>query len=182
MEPRTSVSVPPVHTRRLELVSLSPEFIDSVLGGRRGEAESACGINLPADWPADDERFLRLRLSDMRTNPGIQPWLMRAMVLKDDGRTMAGHIGFHGPPSDSDVAELGYTVFATFRRRGYATEAARALMDWAFREHSVERFRVSISPDNQPSLGMAEKLGFRRIGEQIDEEDGLEIVHELAVG
>jgi len=68
------------------------------------------------------------------------------------------------------------------RRQGYATEAARAMMDWAAREHGVERFFVSIAPDNASSLAMAAKLGFRQVGEQIDEQDGLEYVFELARG
>ena len=54
-------------------------------------------------------------------------------------------------------------------------------MDWAMRQHSVGRFLVSISPDNGPSLSMAVKLGFRQVGEQMDEEDGLELVHELVL-
>jgi RimJ/RimL family protein N-acetyltransferase len=46
-------------------------------------------------------------------------------------------------------------------------------------EHAINRFLVSISPDNEPSLALAEKMGFQRIGEQMDPEDGLEYVFEL---
>ena len=173
--------VPPVQTRRLELESMSPEFIAALLSGRRAEAEAIAGLALPANWPGGDERFLRLRLPQLRADPSIQPWLMRAIVLPDPERTMVGHIGFHGRPNDDGAAELGYTVFPEFRRRGYATEAIRGLMDWALRQHSVRRFLVSISPENDPSLAMAAKLGFRQIGEQMDEEDGLELVHELVL-
>lgn len=93
---------------------------------------------------------------------------------------MVGHIGFHGSPKTVGRAEMGYTVMPNHRRQGYATEAARALMAWAAREHGVARFFVSIAPDNASSLAMAAKLGFRQVGEQIDEEDGLEYVFEIA--
>jgi RimJ/RimL family protein N-acetyltransferase len=51
-------------------------------------------------------------------------------------------------------------------------------MDWARREHAIRHFIVSVSPTNRPSLGMAAKLGFQRIGTQIDEIDGEEYVFE----
>jgi RimJ/RimL family protein N-acetyltransferase len=39
----------------------------------------------------------------------------------------------------------------------------------------------SISPRNEPSLALARKLGFEQVGEQFDEEDGLELVFELTL-
>jgi [ribosomal protein S5]-alanine N-acetyltransferase len=52
------------------------------------------------------------------------------------------------------------------------------MMRWARDEQGVDAFRVSIGPDNHPSLEMAEKMGFIEIGTQMDEIDGLEIVFE----
>ena len=101
------------------------------------------------------------------------------MVLPDEDHAMIGHIGFHGPPQTVGRAELGYSVVPDHRRRGYAIEGARALMDWAASEHGVTSFFVSIAPDNVASLALAAKLGFVQVGEQIDEEDGLEYVFQL---
>jgi RimJ/RimL family protein N-acetyltransferase len=53
------------------------------------------------------------------------------------------------------------------------------MMRWALGGHGITRFRVSIAPDNAPSLALAAKLGFQRTGEQMDPEDGLEYVFEL---
>lgn len=47
-------------------------------------------------------------------------------------------------------------------------------MDWARREHGVRDFVLTISPDNLPSQRLAAGLGFSRIGEHVDEVDGLE--------
>ena len=93
---------------------------------------------------------------------------------------MVGHIGFHGDPKAVGRAELGYSVVPQYRRSGYATEAAQAMMDWAAAAHGVKQFFVSISPDNAASLAMAATLGFKQIGQQVDDEDGLEYVFELA--
>jgi RimJ/RimL family protein N-acetyltransferase len=48
-------------------------------------------------------------------------------------------------------------------------------MDWAV-THGVRRFVVTVSPDNAPSLALVAKAGFRKIGEHIDDEDGLELI------
>ena len=98
---------------------------------------------------------------------------MRAMVLPESGQ-MVGHCGFHGPPGvngpqDPEAVEIGYTVLLPQRRRGYATEAVQALIAWAVTQHKIRRFIASISPSNQPSIGLVTKLGFRQTGTQWDE-------------
>jgi RimJ/RimL family protein N-acetyltransferase len=175
------VDVPPIRSERLDLVSLSPALVEAVLAGRREEAETQLSFPLPDLWPDDVAPFLRMRLEQMRRDPEAQKWLIRALVLRGDEQ-MIGHAGFHGPPGTTGLApgkaELGYTVYPPFRGRGYATEAAVALMDWAESE-GVRQFVASIGPWNEPSLAIARKLGFTQTGEQWDEEDGLELVFEL---
>ncbi|HUF53742.1 MAG TPA: GNAT family N-acetyltransferase [Dehalococcoidia bacterium] len=132
----------------------------------------------PQTGDAHDARFLRMRLEQLRTDTAANLWLVRAVVLrKDSARQLIGHVGFHGPPKDN-AAELGYTIFLPHRRHGHATEAVIGLMDWA-RGRGVERFILSIAPSNAPYLSVARRLGFKRVGRQIDEEDGLEYVFEL---
>jgi [ribosomal protein S5]-alanine N-acetyltransferase len=97
---------------------------------------------------------------------------------------MIGHAGFHGPPGVNavkadDAVEVGYSIFEPYRRRGYATEVVRALIEWASREHEIARFIASISPDNIPSLALVRRLGFRKVGAHWDEEDGEELEFEL---
>lgn len=157
----------------------------ALLAGDRARAEELLGATIPGDWPDEhDARFLRLRADQMRREPETQQWLLRALVLPDESR-MVGHAGFHGPPGVNgpglpDALELGYTVFREFRGRGYATEAALALIDWAAETHGIRRFIASVAPRNEPSLAIIGKLGFVQTGEQWDEEDGLELVFERA--
>jgi len=74
---------------------------------------------------------------------------------------------------------VGYSVFDPYRRRGYATEVVRALIDWASREHGIHHFVASISPGNEPSLALVRRLGFKHTGQHWDEEDGEELEFEL---
>jgi len=177
--------VPRISSERLDLVSMSPVFVEALLDGRRLEAATLIGAALPDAWPdAHDERFLHRRLGQMRRDPELQPWLARALVLREAG-AVVGHAGFHGPPgvngpAQPDAVEVGYTVFPPHRGKGLATEAVRALIAWA-RERGVHRLYASVGPGNEPSLAIVRKLGFVQTGEQWDEEDGRELVFELAL-
>ena len=175
--------VPVVQSARLDLVSMSPAFMTASLNGRRDEAAALIGATLPLDWPGDRaERTMRWRLEQLAHDPSEQPWLLRGMVLRGDpARLLVGYINFHAPPGPEGWAEIGYTVLADFRRRGYAEEAVKAMFDWATREHNVRRFRASVSPINHPSLGLVKKLGFAQIGSQWDDEDGEELVFEVQI-
>jgi RimJ/RimL family protein N-acetyltransferase len=159
---------------------MSPEAMTALLEGRRGEAETVLGAKVPDHFPGHAERLLRIRLEDMRVDPSTAPWLLRAMVLREPGRPMVGHVGFHGKPDARGAVEIGYTVFPEYRRRGFAIESVRAMFRWASVEHRIARFRASVSPGNEPSLRLLAKLGFRQTGTQWDEEDGEELVFELA--
>jgi ribosomal-protein-alanine N-acetyltransferase len=170
--------VPSIRSARLNLVSASPAFMRSSLEGRLDEAAALIGAALPPDWPAGRERTMRWRLADLDVDPAAQPWLLRAVVLRSD-RRMIGHINFHNPPGPERKVEVGYSIYPEYRRQGYALEAVEALFDWATREHGIHRFVASVSPENDPSLGLVRKLGFRQTGRQIDEFDGVELVFEL---
>jgi len=174
-----------IRSARLDLVPFTPEFLRASLDGNLVEAQQLLGVPLPAGWPDIPDTYRR-RLGQLEADPSLQPWLMRGMVLRSTN-CLIGRIGFHDAPGAAYLqelspggAELGYTVFEEHRRQGFATEAAEALMRWARSEHAVTRFVVSVSPANTPSLGLAAKLGFHRIGSHIDEVDGPEDIFERA--
>jgi RimJ/RimL family protein N-acetyltransferase len=172
--------VPTIRTERLELVSMTLSFMEALLAGDTGAAGTAIGAAVPANLREHIEDFLRYRLAQVKADPSIRRWLGRAMVLAEpDGtRRVVGTIGFHGPPDERGRLEIGYSVQASYRRRGFAREAVRAMLDWAATEHDIHRFIASISPTNEASLALTRAFGFVQTGEHIDEIDGLELVFE----
>jgi RimJ/RimL family protein N-acetyltransferase len=175
-----------IHTARLGLVPLTAEALEAIVAGRHAEAGRLGGFTVPARWPGDDARFFEMRLGQVRDDPGRLPWSIRAIVLRD-GNEAVGHAGFHGPPGvngleDPEAVEIGYTVEPERRRRGYAEETAAGLIAWAATRPGVRRVIASIAPDNEPSLGLARKLGFVEHSRVMDEEDGEEIVFVLELG
>jgi RimJ/RimL family protein N-acetyltransferase len=79
------------------------------------------------------------------------------------------------------MVEVGYAVDPTERRRGYARAALLAMVDRARTDPSISTLRATVSPDNTASLGLVAELPFAEVGEQWDEEDGLETIYELPV-
>jgi RimJ/RimL family protein N-acetyltransferase len=177
--PDVHEDVPPIRTERLELVSMSVPFLEAL--GRRDVQGAAreIGAAVPPWLPEQLEHFVQYRLATLRVDPSARPWLGRALVLPeaDGGRRVIGTAGFHSPPDGEGRVEIGYRVDPAYRRQGYAIEAVRGLFDWAA-GRGVHRFIASISPDNEPSLALASKLGFRQVGQQVDEIDGLELIFE----
>jgi RimJ/RimL family protein N-acetyltransferase len=168
--------VAPIATPRLVLVPLEPDAIRRLLTGDRAGAREIIGHDLPDEFPTDDDRagFLPIQLHRMDESPDQREWMARLMIARDHGQ-FVGHCGFHGPPGAIGRAEIGYTVFAEHRGRGYAREAARALVEWAF-AHGQREVYAAVSPHNAPSLAVVRALGFIQVGTQDDEVDGLELV------
>ncbi len=166
---------------------MTPAFLRASLEGNIQRAEQELQLSLPSGWPGENADMLSLRLKQLEDDPTLQPWLVRAMVLRG-AAIMVGHIGFHTAP-DADYlrplcpggVEFGFTVFPSFQRQGFTREAAIALMHWASRTHDVKRFVLSIRPDNVPSQRLAAQLGFLRVGSHVDEIDGFEEILERRI-
>jgi len=172
----TAISSP-----RLALVSFSPRAMRAVLDGDFRTAEAEVGAAVPRGLRERLGELFERRLPEVDRDPAVLPWVARAMVLTDElgVRRVVGSVGFHGPPNEAGQVEIGYHVEPGFRRRGFATEAVRALLDWAAAEHGIRRFRASVAPSNDRSLAVVARLGFRQTGIRWDELDGQELVYEL---
>ncbi len=62
---------------------------------------------------------------------------------------------------NEEVLELGYHIFSQYRRRGYAMEACRRILEYGEEEFGVTKYIVRIAENNERSKKMAGKLGFR---------------------
>lgn len=173
--------VPTISSERLDLVSMSVSFMQALDRRDMAAATREIGAEVP-EWLADQlDSFVKFRLGQLEKDPSIRPWLGRAIVLRAvDGfrPRVIGSVGFHGPPDEKGRLEVGYSVVPEHRRRGIASEAVRAMFDWAHATHGIATFIASISPDNEPSLRLASQFAFVQVGEQMDEIDGLELVFE----
>lgn len=101
------------------------------------------------------------------------PWIHGFTMVHRDGGSVVGKCGFKGPPDTEGMVEIAYGVNPEHEGKGYATEAAQALVSYAFSHEPVRVVRAHTLPQVNASTRILAKCGFRQIGEVIDPEDGL---------
>ena len=122
---------------------------------------------IPADWPdAELAELLPVYANRLREDPdalGYGTWVL----VERASRTVVGSAGFLGSPTSEGAVELGYGVHDEHRNRGYATEAARALVAWALVQDGVVQVTARCRPANAASirvLGEGRSRADRRAG------------------
>ncbi|HJR52711.1 MAG TPA: GNAT family N-acetyltransferase [Gemmatimonadota bacterium] len=114
--------------------------------------------------PFSDEE-IRERLAAEIANGGtlgIQYW---PIFRLDDG-AFVGCCGFRPHPATGGF-ELGFHLLPEHWGRGYAAEAARSAIDYAFASLGAETIHAGHHPENTRSGALLERLGLRRIGEEL---------------
>ena len=85
-------------------------------------------------------------------------WYAAWIIERKDG-TPVGDLCFKGLSAEG-IAEIGYGIYDSFQRRGYATEALQGALRWAFRHPEVTAIEAETAPDNAASRRVLEKCGF----------------------
>ncbi|MCC9197155.1 GNAT family N-acetyltransferase [Arthrobacter sp. zg-Y820] len=181
MAERPLADAPGQQRPAVELVQLPLTAIDALADGDLATANRHSPVPLTRHFSSDRQAVWKIRSLQLATAPDDAGWVTGAIVDSATGQAV-GCAGFHGPPDSAGMVELGYSVDPVLRRRGYARAALELLLGRAAREPSVCTVRATISPDNEASRNLILQYGFQENGSQWDEEDGLEIIFEVAAG
>lgn len=100
-------------------------------------------------------------------------------IIDAAAREAVGVIGTKGPPDQDDAVEIGYGVNRSHQGRGVATAATRVLVD-ELRKRGVRTITAETRTGNAASQAVLRKVGFKPIGERIDEHEGTLVTWELA--
>jgi [ribosomal protein S5]-alanine N-acetyltransferase len=150
------VTGPRLETARLELRPL-PAGAAAALPLDREDAARLLGAKLPADWPQLD--LVDLLPAQAALGLRDEPFGIWVLVERETGEVV-GDTGFLGRPDADGLVEIGYSVVPAARRRGFATEAAGALVTWALGQPGVRAVLAACDQDNVPSVRTLERLGF----------------------
>ena len=164
-------------TGRLELVAGMLPLAETELNDLASFAR-LLAVPVPPIWPPplNDEQSQRYFLSRL-TEPGISGWTLWYCVRREP-RELVGSAGFKGLPKDGTV-EIGYSILEAHQRKGYGTEASRALVHWAFQHPEVETVIAHTLPELRPSIRVMENCGMSFAGEGPLEEGEKTIRYEL---
>ena len=91
-------------------------------------------------------------------NPDQWEWYAIWIIELSDG-THIGDLCFKGLDSNG-VAEIGYGILEEYQGQGYATEAVKAALRWAFQNPNVTAIEAETDADNAASKRVLEKCGF----------------------
>ena len=111
-------------------------------------------------------------LARLRTAIGTDPWRHGFLVVEREHRAIIGTAGFKGPPDATGMVEIAYGIVPSFEGRGYATEAAMALVRFALKTPEVTLIRAHTLPEANASTRVLTKCGFRHTEDVIDPDDG----------
>jgi len=149
----------PLVTERLRLRRSRPEDAEAISAYR-----SDPDVHRYQGWDRTDPDGIRAQIEEMaRRLPG-EPggWVQLTLEERNGGR-LVGDVGLSLADGEPGVIKVGYTVAPAFQRRGYATEAIRALVAYAFDTLGADVVRAYASAENAPSIRVAEKVGMHLI-------------------
>ena len=166
-------------TPHVRIVHLTARVFRALADGDLATANAIGPVPLSAYFAGPDWRGVWQRRSKQVEQDAASAAWVTGVIWDEQHQVAVGRAGYHGPPDPSGMVEIGYAVDPAYRRRGYARAALEALLQRAAREPQVHTVRTTISPDNVASCQLASQYGFAEVGEQWDDEDGLEIIYEV---
>ncbi|MEO8580144.1 MAG: GNAT family N-acetyltransferase [Gemmatimonadales bacterium] len=123
--------------------------------------------------PADRAEVSADWLARVKASTSADPWLHGFVVTHRDSGAVIGSCGYTGPPGPDAIVEIAYGIDPAHQGRGYATEAALALIAFAFGSGRVRLVRANTRPEENASTRVLTKCGFQKLGEVMDPVDGL---------
>jgi RimJ/RimL family protein N-acetyltransferase len=158
-------------TERLRLVPATPALVRAAIAGPEALAGALGavlpGTVVPATWPHQylDRPALEFTLERVAGPPAPLGWWMHFVVLVRGagGPMLIGTAGYKGPVGSDGTVEVGYGIVSDHQRRGYASEAVRALLAQAFAVPAVRRVIGETLPELVASIGVMRTCGFHPI-------------------
>jgi RimJ/RimL family protein N-acetyltransferase len=148
----------PLETERLVLRPFEEGDLDAVYA-MQSDAEVA-------RWLYDEPRTLEETRTHLeRKIAGAQftvedEWVSAAVIERESGQ-LVGDVALHWVSAQHKTGEIGFIFAPDYQGRGYATEAARALIDFAFDGMGFHRVIGRTEARNVASARVLEKLGMR---------------------
>src|SRR4028119_1659562 len=169
-----------ITTDNLRVVAVEPFHVEALSRDKRELAE-VLGVAVPDGWPQFPEAFAPPEDAGPRRSaraprrPARPPTDWRAYFFAHPRRrALVGNGGFAGDPDDSGVVEIGYEIAPEHRNRGFATEAARAMIGYAF-AHADARVEAVVAhtlAETNASNAVLRKAGMSFVAEVDDPEVG----------
>src|ERR1700686_3773781 len=151
----------PLQTERLTLRLHPASEIPALMPLIGAREVAATQVRFPPPYTeADAQDFMAGTQEELLNGSGL-----RLGIVVRESDTLCGGVGLRIEP-DHCRAELGYWIGVRFWGKGYATEAARAMVEYGFETLGLHRIFASHFANNLASARVLRKIGMRREGSQ----------------
>lgn len=160
-----------INTERLFLVPSTLSLLEAIVREDWPALSAALGgVDIADHWMHFPEAMTWMR-DYLREHPGEYDWWNYLIIHRRDVR-LVGACGYKGPPTPEGIVEIGYEIAESYQGQGLATETARALVEHAFAREGVAMIVAHTLAEENASVGVLRKTGFRFAGEEFDLDDG----------
>lgn len=151
--------------KRLWEILMIPEVNKWYLTGVKKHA------NNPRHWTWEtQEKFYKFKV-DKADDNDVFGWsiFLKKEYTDSNKEEVIGQVTAQENGENITVRDVGWYINPKHQGKGYATEAAKAMIDYMFKEVEIEKISSGAVKENVGSCKIFEKLGFDKIGEEIEE-------------
>ena len=149
-----------LHTERLDLTLMTPEHARGIATGDNPDRHARV-----AGYPTTSTLLrAELTIAAATQRCPLGAFGTYQVTRREDGRVI-GDVGFLGPPDATGAVSIGGAIAPEERRRGYATEAFKALVEWAQEQPGVTCVIADTTRANVAAQRLLERAGLRLMGE-----------------
>jgi [ribosomal protein S5]-alanine N-acetyltransferase len=158
-----------IHTPRMMLQACTASHLEALIEGAE-PFENAFGMKVIEGYLEFPEA-LPYSLKQLQSGGMAEPWASYLFIHTADN-ALIGMGGYKGGPDANGMVEIGYGVAPAYRGRGYASEAAQGMMQYAFEQDTVKQVWAHTLAEANASVRVLTKCGFTRTQEINDPDDG----------
>ena len=151
--------------KRLWQILMIPEVNKWYLVGAKKHA------NNPEHWTWENQEkfYVSKVLKSDDNNVFVWSIFLKSEYTKSGYEEVIGQISAHEYGEDITIRDVGWYIDPNYQGKGYATEAAKAMIDYMFKKVEINEISSGAVKDNTASCKLFEKLGFNKIGETTEE-------------
>jgi len=152
-------------TERLELIPLDASNLKLSIDNFQ-EMEQNFGLSVTDTKLDDNLRYaMEVRRNKVLADEGNYLWLTNWAIVSQEENCIVGFIMIKGCPNEFGEVIVGYGIEPKHRRKGYASEAFRGLMDWIFENPEAKAIIADTDKFNIPSHMVLENVGAKKYKE-----------------
>ncbi|MFV8331817.1 GNAT family N-acetyltransferase [Flavobacterium sp. GSP14] len=157
-----TVEIEQLVTKNLILKPFTIPFCQNILNNDFSDLEK-WNYQKGKSWPDMDVLETLPRIINNLTKVGYPTGFESWMIIKKDTKEIIGDLGFKGFNDKDENVDIGYGIIKEERRKGFAKEAVREIIKWAFSNENIKEITANCLTSNSSSINLLNKLNFTKI-------------------